>query len=612
MSVELTPKGVACNLSCTYCYQHPMRDAGNIGNEKDYDMDKMFAALTEEGGDFLVFGGEPLLVPIEDLRTIFAWGWERYKKNGIQTNGVLITTEHIAMFKEFNVHVGFSMDGPDELNDSRWAGTLERTRESTVKSHANMKACIAAGVATSLIITLYKGNATPERLPRLKQWIRELDTMGSRGVRIHLLEIDHPLVKAKMQLTEKQVIAALLELVALEATLPKHPFRHTNRHAPNLLRADDDNVTCIWNPCDPYTTSAVRGVDGQGNKSNCGRTNKDGIPRLKAEQQGYERQLALQHATVGDGGCKDCRFFLMCKGQCPGTAIDGDWRNRTARLQDLDDSVRDTGTGNAGCGREAAVPQLRRACDIGAGDAPVCGSAGRHVSLRFALAHVRAGKPVIGSPFNVDHGDIPHGDQHGDHWDHQDGAQHQDEGSLCSRPRTWRLTWRLQRGDEMRLPFVLADFTRIIWHSEDARAVWAPRIAKINQVWGEIERQAVVEGVRDACLTFVDPQNLPEVSLWAAVRGLVVLPLATNGVASQYSSTSTAVVAGRPFQYRIVLTRPEFAERWAKAWAGELDNKAVGEMLGYPACCREFFEQVWVKDKGVDTSVGAGYRDAAG
>jgi uncharacterized protein len=25
----------------------------------------------------------------------------------------------------------------------------------------------------------------------------------------------------------------------------------------------------------------------------------------------------------------DCRFFLMCKGQCPGTSIDGDWRNRT-------------------------------------------------------------------------------------------------------------------------------------------------------------------------------------------------------------------------------------------------------------------------------------------
>jgi 2-polyprenyl-3-methyl-5-hydroxy-6-metoxy-1,4-benzoquinol methylase len=154
----------------------------------------------------------------------------------------------------------------------------------------------------------------------------------------------------------------------------------------------------------------------------------------------------------------------------------------------------------------------------------------------------------------------------------------------------------------MRLPFVLADFTRIIWHSEDARAVWAPRIAKINQVWGEVERGAVVDSVRDSCLTFVDPPNLPEVSMWAAQRGLVVIPLATNGVASQYSSTATAVVAGRPFQYRIVLTRPTLAERWAKVWSGELDNRVVGELLGYPQCCREFFERVWVRDKGVDTT----------
>lgn len=153
----------------------------------------------------------------------------------------------------------------------------------------------------------------------------------------------------------------------------------------------------------------------------------------------------------------------------------------------------------------------------------------------------------------------------------------------------------------MRLPFLLADFTRIIWHSAEAKEVWAPRISRINVVWPEVERQAVVEGFRDSCLTFVDPQHLAEVSLWAAVRGLVVLPLAINGVASQYSSTSSPVVSGGPFQYRIVLTRPELAARWAQVWK-EMDNSAVGELLGYPICCQDFFERVWVEEKGVDTT----------
>jgi uncharacterized protein len=70
-------------------------------------------------------------------------------------------------------------------------------------------------------------------------------------------------------------------------------------------------------------------VEGHGQRSNCGRTNKEGIDFVKAETEGYERYLALYHSSQVYGGCRDCRFFLACKGQCPGTAIDGDWRNRT-------------------------------------------------------------------------------------------------------------------------------------------------------------------------------------------------------------------------------------------------------------------------------------------
>lgn len=156
-----------------------------------------------------------------------------------------------------------------------------------------------------------------------------------------------------------------------------------------------------------------------------------------------------------------------------------------------------------------------------------------------------------------------------------------------------------------RLPFLLPDFTRIIWHSEAARQVWESRISRINKMWGAVERQAVVDGIRDSCLTFVDPQHLPEVSMWAAKRGLVVLPVAVNGVASQYSATSAPVVGGA-FQYRIVLTRRDLNDlpgKWARIWtAGELDNNAVGEMLGYPECCRKFFQRVWIDEQKIDTT----------
>ena len=97
----------------------------------------------------------------------------------------------------------------------------------------------------------------------------------------------------------------------------------------NMLMGRDDHTTCIWKACDPYTTRAVQGILGTGQRSNCGRTNKDGIDFVKSDVEGFERYIALYHTPQDQNGCKGCRFFLMCKGQCPGTAIDGDWRNRT-------------------------------------------------------------------------------------------------------------------------------------------------------------------------------------------------------------------------------------------------------------------------------------------
>jgi uncharacterized protein len=91
-------------------------------------------------------------------------------------------------------------------------------------------------------------------------------------------------------------------------------------------------------------------VEGQGQRSNCGRTNKDGVNFVKAGFPGFERYLALFHTDREAGGCNGCRFFLMCKGQCPGTAIDGDWRNRTehcevwmALFQHFEDGLRQAG-----------------------------------------------------------------------------------------------------------------------------------------------------------------------------------------------------------------------------------------------------------------------------
>jgi len=90
-------------------------------------MERMKAAVEREGGPFTLFGGEPLLLPLADLEELFRWGMEEYGHSGIQTNGILISDEHMRLFKTYNVDVGVSIDGPGELNDLRWHVSLERT-----------------------------------------------------------------------------------------------------------------------------------------------------------------------------------------------------------------------------------------------------------------------------------------------------------------------------------------------------------------------------------------------------------------------------------------------------------------------------------------------------
>jgi uncharacterized protein len=347
MTVELRPLGVHCNIACQYCYQNPQRSAGNL--RAQYDMGRMKQALEQEGVKFRLFGGEPLLLPEDVLEELWAFGLERFGYNGVQTNGTLINERHIELFRKYQVAVGISCDGPGELSDVRWAGSLAATREATQRTEDGIARLCKEGMPPALILTLHRGNATPDKLPVMERWLHSLEQMGVTTARLHILEVDDPQVRAKCALTTEENIEAFLFFARAEAgfrTLHFDVFEEMRQ----LLLGEDGGATCVWRACDPYTTSAVRGVEGQGQRSNCGRTNKDGVDFVKAEFPGYERYLALFHTDQEAGGCNGCRFFLMCKGQCPGTSIDGDWRNRSehcevwmALFQHFEDGLRQAG-----------------------------------------------------------------------------------------------------------------------------------------------------------------------------------------------------------------------------------------------------------------------------
>lgn len=319
MTLELNPVGVKCNLKCTYCYENPMRD---LKQKENYDVDLMLAQVNQE---FILFGGEPLLVPIDDLEKFFKFGFEKYEKNGIQTNGTLITEKHIGLFKKYNVHVGISVDGPEELNDARkLASSIEGTRKATAKTVENIEKLCEGGIGVSLIITIHRLNGIGESREKLKAFILQCQAWGVRGIRLHPLENDN---SDSLVLSDAENIEAFLDLKTLPIEFDIF------KDIKNLLTKDDPGVSCVWNGCDPYTTPAVHGVDGDGSLSNCGRTNKTGVSYRKSDTWGNQRVEMLFHTPQEYGGCKDCRFFYACKGQCPGEGLNGDWRNRSSNCE---------------------------------------------------------------------------------------------------------------------------------------------------------------------------------------------------------------------------------------------------------------------------------------
>ena len=72
---------------------------------------------------FIWHGGEPLLWGIENFRKVLEFQEKELSEldygNSIQTNLSLLTEDYVDLFIKHDVHIGFSIDGFRELNDSQ-------------------------------------------------------------------------------------------------------------------------------------------------------------------------------------------------------------------------------------------------------------------------------------------------------------------------------------------------------------------------------------------------------------------------------------------------------------------------------------------------------------
>lgn len=335
-----------CNLGCSYCYEEPDREQRGNHIKKEYDLDAIFDRLLE----FKEFsnetpglhGGEPLLIPVEDIRKMFEFIDEHWDgQPHIQTNGTLIEDEHIEIFKEFNVNVGISCDGPDELNDLRKARAekggkkVDITNAMTDRTLDAIKRCSEAGVSVGIITVLHEHNAgTDEKLEVLLDWIDNLNQSGVTGhfnpaIPYDDIQTDESLSPERL----KEVFLRCWEWMKEESYRNWDPMR---QYQDNLL--GNSLRDCVNNRCDVHNAGAAKIVLGDGESTGCGKTWSevgDGEPFLQGPStgneygEGQERYEMLKQIPQGEGGCQGCDYWNVCQGGCPASGLDQDYRNKT-------------------------------------------------------------------------------------------------------------------------------------------------------------------------------------------------------------------------------------------------------------------------------------------
>jgi hypothetical protein len=127
-----------------------------------------------------------------------------------------------------------------------------------------------------------------------------------------------------------------------------------------------------------------------------------------------------------------------------------------------------------------------------------------------------------------------------------------------------------------------------LWATAAARSVWKSRVAHIAQMWLAVERASVLEGIRSSALTTVNPEGLAPLSAWAASHGLAITVLASEPLGDGY--TSAVPLTGKLGLRVAVFGGAVSGTAWQDAW-GDADE--VGRLLGFPECCRSFFEREW-------------------
>ena len=432
--------------------------------------------------------------------------------------------------------------------------------------------------------------------------------MGVTSARLHVLEVDERRRRRGVRAVDRREPRGVPELRrARGRARPRCDSTCSTTCATCCAANDDIDDVRVERVRSLHHPRGARRRGPRAGAATAGARTRTASTSSRRRSEGFERYLALYHTPQEHGGCAGLPVLPHVQGPVPG-------------------HVPSTATGatapsTATSGRASSARLEEQMLD--AGEVPMSASPERRElegaflelwasGQSTSIAGVRAARWPSGRRRSAtpDRGarrlpatatcptatnrmgmrDVPHGD----------------------RPARRSLTPSRRRME--RLDFTLPDFTRLAWVSDDGpRRVAAARSRASRRRGSRSSGAPSLAGVRRCAVDDGTPEELPRSGARVGGRGprarcpVEMVGAQRPAVLGDPGAAQTGRAVRVPARDRRAARR-----RRRSSGVGRRRPGAIGDLLGYPPCCREFFRRTWVDDAHGrhDVADGGGDRGA--
>ena len=312
-----------CNLRCGYCYEwnelgDPRRmDIGLVERvvRAAEDLHRMRLESTPTvRTTLIVHGGEPLVLPLDYLRTFLDTARARFAglahDIALQSNLFKVTPAQIELFKAYRVGVGVSYDVVPGVR------LTPSGRESAARVEENIRLVRDAGISLAAIVVIAKHTA-----PRLREIY---DHFAGEGMMLRVLPLaDGPAERPieTFSLSLKETVAAMCDLFDYwfdtGLRIPIDPFR---TYVQDAIRCLLDMRTQKYDRASAGDYAFFVNVDGRLYAERdtyeialaLGNLNTQNIAEV-LRSDGYRSSLAREAALISSK-CPSCKLDASCAG----------------------------------------------------------------------------------------------------------------------------------------------------------------------------------------------------------------------------------------------------------------------------------------------------------